>query len=97
MSGLRERLRQVEPRSWDLILGLGFAAWICLTLATSEREGPLGPNLIAGAAMGLSLRWRRQYPLATVVVVMSLGLIMQLWLTPPPDVAAAVFAVIVAS
>ncbi len=98
MSGLRGRLGQVDPRTWDLVLGVGFAAWIGLTLVTSElREGPLALNLVVGGAIGLSLLWRRQYPLATVVVVMSLALIMQLWLTPPPDVAATVFAVIVAS
>ena len=30
-----KRLRQVAPRTWDLVLALGFAAWICLILATA--------------------------------------------------------------
>ena len=64
---------------------------IAATGVTQQGRDPhLALDLAAGAALTLPLLWRRRAPLPMALAVMAVALVQTLWLTPPPDVAAAV-------
>jgi signal transduction histidine kinase len=86
--------RFVDRRRDELIFALLFGLVefnIAATGVTAQGRDPhLGLDLLAGAALTVPLLWRRRAPLPMAIAVMTVALAQTLWLTPPPDVAAAV-------
>jgi signal transduction histidine kinase len=88
------RLRGLNERDWtviDRLLVLMIAVVAALDVLTSNGlEGPRLVNLVVLEATVMALVWRRSRPLLALAGVMG-GLVgMQLFLTPPPDLFAAV-------
>jgi signal transduction histidine kinase len=91
---VRRRLRGLSERDWKvidrlLVLLIGTIGAIDV-LTSNALEGPRLANLVALEAIVLTVLWRRSRPLLALACVMG-GLVgMQLALTPPPDLFAAV-------
>ena len=95
MSGLAERLRQVDDRVWDRALVVVLSALMVLSVVGSNKlEGPPALNLLVGLAMTLPLLGRRRRPLATATIGAIGAMILLAFLTPPPDLGPAVFVII---
>lgn len=95
MSGLAERMRQVDDRLWDRALVVVLCTLMVITVVGSnELEGPPALNLLVGIAMTLPLLGRRRHPIATAAMGAAGGLILLAFLTPPPELGPAVFVII---
>ena len=98
---MRRRIRALSERNWRVIDRL-FAAFLAgvavldLT-ANSQREGPLWLNLTIMVGIAVSFVWRRSHPLPVAAVTLGGLLVMATWLTQPPDMFAAVLALVSAS
>jgi hypothetical protein len=91
---MRRRLRGLSERDWtviDRLLVLMIAAVAAIDVFTSSAlQGSPIANLVVLEATVSALVWRRSRPLLALICVMA-GLVgMQLLLTPPPDLFAAV-------
>ena len=76
--------RPIDPRRFDLGLALIFLVAFEIDIVTTRtHRGPLALNIIVAAGIGIATIWRRAAPLASVSVVMALGIVMAAWLTNP--------------
>jgi signal transduction histidine kinase len=86
--------RFVDRRRDELLCAFLFCLVEFNVAATGEtaqgRDPHLALDLLAGAALTLPLLWRRRAPLPMAIAVMTAALTQTLWLTPPPDLGAAV-------
>jgi signal transduction histidine kinase len=98
---MRRRIRALSERNWRVIDRLFAAFLACVAVldltANSQREGPLWLNLTIMVGIAVSFVWRRSHPLPVAAVTLGGLLVMAAWLTEPPDMFAAVLALVSAS
>ncbi len=98
---MRRRIRALSERNWRVIDRL-FAAFLASVAvidlsANSQREGPLWLNVTIMVGIAVAFVWRRSHPLPVAAVTIGGLLVMSTWLTQPPDMFAAVLALVSAS
>jgi signal transduction histidine kinase len=98
---MRRRIRALSERNLRVIDRLFAAFLACVAVldltANSQREGPLWLNLTIMVGIAVSFVWRRSHPLPVAAVTLGGLLVMAAWLTEPPDMFAAVLALVSAS
>ena len=98
---MRRRIRALSERNWRVIDRF-FAAFLASVAvidlsANSQREGPLWLNVTIMVGIAVAFVWRRSHPLPVAAVTIGGLLVMSTWLTQPPDMFAAVLALVSAS
>jgi signal transduction histidine kinase len=95
MSGLAERLRQVDDRVWDRALVAVLCVLVVLSVfGIEDLEGPPALNLLVALGMTLPLLARRSHPIAGAAVAAAGALILVIFLTSPPELGPPVFVLI---
>jgi signal transduction histidine kinase len=94
----RFALSERSKRSLDVALALALLAGsVTVALTSSDIDGPRWLNCVVLAALTLPLVMRRERPLATVLAACAGGLVMLVFLTPPPTFPFATFTLMIAS
>lgn len=98
MRDLRERIREVDDRVWDRAIAAGMSAlMVAFVLGAPDLDGSVALNLLVGLTMTGSLLLRRDHPVVTAFVVAGCGVVLLAFLTSPPELAPAVFTLMIAS
>jgi signal transduction histidine kinase len=98
---LRRRLSRLDGRDWRvldraLVLALLLASQVDV-VTRDTRSGPLVLNMVVLAGMSLTLLWRRERPLWATAGVLSGAVLMQAFLTGPPELFSIVLMLVAAT
>jgi signal transduction histidine kinase len=93
---LRERWREVDQRSLDLLLaGTMMALTAISVVAYADREGALAWNLLLALPIPAALALRRSHPLAAAAIGTGCALLLTAFLTPSFNYGPSTISVII--